>query len=166
MISELVKIAQSQVGIRESGSNSGLDIRKYQAATGLKPDNWPWCAAFICWSVKEWLADPLVEEWLGLKVMTPEQWRPKTARAYGFLPWAKDRPKTTSILRPEDRAEPGDIVFYTFSHVGLVVSAKDGVLHTIEGNTNGEGSREGDGVYAKTRSVKIVRGYVRIKQRS
>lgn len=163
MISRLVTIAESQVGVRESGSNSGDDIRKYQEATSLAPGKWPWCAAFVDWCIQEWLKDDEVVKWLGLKVRTPEAWRPKTALAYGFLGWAKDRPNTTNVLMPTERAQAGDIVMYTFSHVGIVVSDNGNTIQTIEGNTNGEGSREGDGVYSKIRNKSLVRRYVRIK---
>jgi hypothetical protein len=159
---KLAKIAQSQVGVRESGSNSGDDIRKYQQTTSLEPDRWPWCAAFVDWCIKEWLKDDEVIAWLGLKARTPEQWRPKTALAYGFLSWATGRPNTTAVLSPNRQAQEGDIVVYTFSHVGIVVADNGESIKTIEGNTNGEGSRDGDGVYAKTRNKTLVKRYVRI----
>ncbi|MFZ0615429.1 MAG: CHAP domain-containing protein [Chthoniobacterales bacterium] len=162
MIAKLAKIAESQVGVRESGTNSGGSIRKYQEATSLDPGAWPWCAAFVDWCIAEWLKDDEVIAWLGLKVRTPEAWRPKTALAYGFLGWAKDRPNTTEVLMPSAKAQAGDIVMYTFSHVGIVLSDNGKTLQTVEGNTNGEGSREGDGVYFKTRAKSLVRRYVRI----
>jgi hypothetical protein len=37
----------------------------------------------------------------------------------------------------------------------------DGLLDTIEGNTNGGGSREGDGVYQRTRRRhEVTRGWL------
>jgi hypothetical protein len=162
MISRLATIAESQVGVRESGRNSGEAIRKYQQSTSLDPDRWPWCAAFVDWCIQEWLKDDEVVAWLGLKARTPEEWRPKTALAYGFLNWSKERPNTTKVIDRAEQARPGDIVMYTFSHVGIVVSDNSKSIQTVEGNTNGEGSREGDGVYFKTRSRSLVRSYVRI----
>ena len=38
-------------------------------------------------------------------------------------------------------------------HVGIVIKAEDQIIHTIEGNTNDEGSREGYEV------CKRIRGY-------
>ena len=79
-LESLVKIALSQVGVKESGgNNNGPEVRKYQSATELKPASWPWCAAFTGWIIREWLKDKENTEWLGLKTLTPEQWRPKTA---------------------------------------------------------------------------------------
>jgi len=43
---------------------------------------------------------------------------------------------------------------YGYTHVGIVVSMRnDGSFTTIEGNTNSGGSANGDGVYARTRSI-------------
>ena len=162
MIPRLATIAESQVGVRESGRNSGVDVRKYQEATNLEERGFAWCAAFVDWCIMEWLKEPEVVAWLGLKVRTPEEWRPKTALAWGFLNWAKDRPNTTDVLTPSDKAQAGDIVMFTFSHVGIVVSDNGRTIQTVEGNTNEEGSREGDGVYYRTRNKSLVRRYVRI----
>jgi hypothetical protein len=166
MISKLAKIAESQVGVRESGRNSGEDVRKYQEATNLEERGFAWCAAFVDWCIKEWLTDAEAVKWLGLRVRTPEAWRPKTALAYGFLNWAKDRPNTTEVLMPRAKAQAGDIVMYTFSHVGIVISDNGKTIQTVEGNTNEEGSREGDGVYYRTRNKSLVKRFVRIKSTS
>jgi len=163
MISKLAKIAESQVGVRESGRNSGEHVRKYQGATSLEEKEFAWCAAFVDWCIAEWLKDAEAVKWLGLRVRTPDAWRPKTALAYGFLGWAKDRPNTTEILMPSAEAQAGDIVMYTFSHVGIVISDNGKTIQTVEGNTNEEGSREGDGVYYKTRNKSLVKRFVRIK---
>jgi hypothetical protein len=72
-LEKLVKIALSQVGVKEvGGNNNGPEIRKYQSATNLKPASWPWCAALTSWVTREWLKDPEAIEWLGLKVMETE----------------------------------------------------------------------------------------------
>jgi hypothetical protein len=167
MTSLLVDIAAAQVGVREEGGNNcGAKIREFQKATDLKPGAWPWCAAFVDWCLREWLAKPAALSWLNLQTITPEEWRPKTALAYGFAAWAKSRPKTT-ILLPEDvRAQAGDIVVFDFSHVGIVEYDTGAQLLTIEGNTNGRGDRDsetGDGVWRKTRPKSIARNFIRLR---
>lgn len=165
-LENLAKIALSQVGVKESGgNNNGAKIRKYQAATSLKPASWPWCAAFTSWVVQEWLKDEENVEWLGLKVMTPEKWRPKTAAAFGYIHWAKDRPATTKILSPKAKPQVGDFVIFDFSHIGIVTKVGEKNFQCVEGNTNGKGTRDstsGDGVWLKTRTSSLVRNYVRI----
>lgn len=57
----------------------------------------------------------------------------------------------------------GDVVIFTFSHIGIATGSPDakGNVPTIEGNTNGAGSREGDGVYAKSRNISQIRSRIR-----
>ena len=163
----LAEIAASQVGVREvGGNNNGAAIRNFQKATNLKPADWPWCSAFVCYCISEWLDKPGVREWLNLQSSTPEEWRPKTALAYGMLDWAKARPKTTIILHDREWAKPGDIVVFDFSHVGIVESDSGYQIVTLEGNTNGKGERDsesGDGVWRKVRHKTLARNFIRIR---
>ncbi len=65
--------------------------------------------------------------------------------------------------------EVGDVflVWYPtrerFGHTGIVTShpTPDGYYSTIEGNTNPGGSREGYGVFERSRNVKLDDAYVR-----
>ncbi len=166
MIAKLVTIAQSQVGVRESGNNCGKQIRLYQEATDLEPGPWPWCAAFVCWCLREWIKDPANTEWLNLQRTTPAQWRPKTAGAFAYLLWQKSHPATTTRHDDSAIAQPGDLVVFDFSHVGIVVADHGSTISTIEGNTNGRGDREsdsGDGVWAKSRAKSLARAFIRVR---
>ena len=165
---KLVEIAASEVGITEDGGNNrGPRIVEYQAATWLKPAPWPWCAAFVCWVIKKWLEDPSVRENLSLRNdKFTESWRPKTAGAFDFTRWAKE--KGLSVLPKTARALAGDLVIFDFSHIGIVAKdqtkGSDQVI-TIEGNTNSKGQRDsvgGDGVWRKIRPVRLVRSYIRL----
>lgn len=166
MLHKLIAIASAEVGVREEGGNNrGERIREYQAATDLNPGAWPWCAAFVDWCICEWLKDEGVVNWLSLKNRTPDEWRPKTALAYGLVEWAKSRPNTTKIYDENDVAKSGDIVTFDFSHVGIVVEDMGKDLITIEGNTNGRGFRDsttGDGVWKKVRQKHLVKNFIRI----
>jgi hypothetical protein len=169
MIHRLAEIAAEQIGVREEGgNNNGVAIRAYQKATELKPSAWPWCAAFVDWCISKWLAEPGVLGWLNTS-RPLDEWRPKTALAYGFLAWSKSRPKTTTILPEDVRAQPGDIVVFDFSHVGIVEFDTGSQLITVEGNTNGRGDRDsatGDGVWRKTRAKSLARNFIRIHPKS
>lgn len=166
MLHKLIAIAQAEIGVREiGGNNCGPRIRAYQQATNLPPGAWPWCAAWVCWTIREWLHEPGVAEWLNLQVSTPEDWRPHTALAYGLSSWSRSRPKTTTRYTEHDQAEPGDIVTFDFSHVGIVLEDDGKNLITIEGNTNGKGERDslsGDGVWRKIRAKSLARDFIRI----
>ncbi len=56
----------------------------------------------------------------------------------------------------------GDIVVLTFSHIGIVENVQHGIVHTIEGNTDANGSREGTEVARKIRSKGLVRKFIRL----
>ena len=166
MLYKLAKLASCEIGVREDGGNNcGKRIREYQSATDLDPAAWSWCAAFVDWCIREWLKDKEVITWLGLKNRTPDEWRPKTALAYGLTSWAKQRPNTTSIYNEKDRAVAGDIVTFDFSHTGIVLEDCGDHIVTIEGNTNGSGGRDsdsGDGVWRKIRKKSLVKDFIRI----
>ena len=167
-LENLVNLALSQVGVKEvGGNNCGAKIREYQSATDLKPAAWPWCAAFTGWLLREWLKDKGSVEWLNLKLIKPESWRPKTAAAFGYIQWAKNRPATTKILSSKAKPQAGDFAIFDFSHIGIVTKVlPNGSFQCVEGNTNGKGTRDstsGDGVWLKTRSPSLVRNYVRIQ---
>jgi len=52
---KMVSLAREEIGVSEvDGSNCGPRVDEYKAATWLDADKgWPWCAAFICWLVRE-----------------------------------------------------------------------------------------------------------------
>ena len=167
-IALLATIAERELGKKETRNNVGKDVRKYQAATNLDPGAWPWCAAFCAWTLQQWLDDPANVKWLGLRATTPAKWRPKTALAYGFIKWAQARSATCTVLPDTATPQPGDLVCYDFSHIGIVKESRGNKFVAIEGNTSGvraDGtpSREGDGVYLKTRPRKLARCFIRIR---
>lgn len=164
----LVDVAASQVGVREHGGNNlGAEIKEYQKATFLPPAAWPWCAAFVCWCIREWLIKtPGAAEALGIKEGETIYWRPKTAGAFDFIKWAER--SGLYITDEKEQAKAGDLVVFDFSHIGIVAEdqlpGKD-YIDTIEGNTNGKGERDsvsGDGVWRKQRKVNLVRAYIRL----
>jgi len=90
--------------------------------------------------------------------------RPRTAGAWDFENWSKRQDDTTQTSRnPGNDIKAGDIVIFKFSHIGIAVSDvdKNGFVTTVEGNTDGEGSREGGAVLKKTRSVSKIKTRIR-----
>lgn len=151
---KLVKLALSQVGIEEiDGTNCGPRVNEYKSATNLPAnESWPWCAAFICWLVREAMKDG-----------TYTFKRPTTAGAWDFERWSLAQDSSTQTKKPHGGdIKAGDIVIFTFSHIGLAIKdAKDGFVETVEGNTDAEGSREGGGVFRKTRPLAKIRSRIR-----
>ena len=154
---KMVTLAREQIGVSEvDGTNCGPMVDTYKAATWLDSNKgWPWCAAFICWLVKEAIEKEGVEFE-----------RPRTAGAWDFENWAKKQAANGIDLRKptNEDIKAGDIIVFTFSHIGIAVADVDssGYVKTIEGNTNGEGSREGGSVLEKNRHVSKIRSRIRI----
>lgn len=161
---KLIEIARREVGVREQpkDSNTGPRIREYQAATNLDGTGWAWCAAFVCWCVREWLKDGDVREAFGFTPEQAEEWRPKTAVAYGFHKWAFDH----GLMQMDDSADhvlhTADLVTFDISHIGLLATDKDRFIFTVEGNTDPTGGREGGGVYDLTRRRSFARRFIRM----
>lgn len=150
-IARLISICTAMDGTREVpvDSNRGKQVQEFQAATSLEGTGWAWCAAFICWGFKK----------LGEEMKLPFD-RPTTAAAWGFEEWARD--EGLKLYKPRTKILGGDIVMFTFSHIGLAIAdEKNGSVKTVEGNTNQSGSREGGGVYIQNRAVSLIRSHVR-----
>lgn len=160
----LARILESQIGIREvGGNNRGPSILKYQRATWLEPGPWAWCAAFICWGIREWLKAPAVLAALRMTPAQAEKWRPKTAAAFGFEDWA--RKAGFEVLGENEPIRRGDLFTLDVSHIGLSLrdSGRNQAITAVEGNTSPAGSREGGGVYKMVRSNRAaVRKVIRI----
>lgn len=155
----LVKIATKEIGVEEkAGTNCGPRVNEYKAATWLNSKKpWPWCAAFVCWVVRE--AMKAAKRKFTFK-------RPRTAGAWDFERWSLAQDRSTWTKKPH-RGDimPGDIVMFTFSHIGIATSKPDrnGYVTTIEGNTDSRGSREGGGVFRKRRHVRKIRSRIRFR---
>ena len=160
---EHVSIEEDEIDLYCIEVPSGIIVCRDAEGTPFVTGN---CAALTSWVTREWLKDPEAIEWLGLKVMTPEQWRPKTAAAFGYISWSSERPATTKVLSSRAKPQVGDFAIFDFSHIGIVTKVlSDGRFQAVEGNTGPAGlrdSKSGDGVWLKTRSSSLVRAYVRI----
>ena len=134
----VLPIALGELGVRElTGKNDGGRVEAYLASAGLKKGQ-PWCAAFVTWVYRQ--AGYL---------------QPRTGWSPALFPAAR-KVKST---------KPGVVfgIYYPelkrIGHCGFVLQLKTDWLDTVEGNTNGGGSREGDGVYRKRRHVRTVYAY-------
>ena len=126
-IQKMIQIASAEVGIREAEvNNTGARIVEYQGATWLQPGAWPWCAAFICWIMRELLEDEDVREYLKTYFNRPEltfaqaeKVRCRDASAFGWEKWATAH--GFQHFSEDNLAKAGDFVVFDFSHIGLVI---------------------------------------------
>lgn len=154
----LIEVLLAEEGVREvpKNSNSGPRVREYQQATWLDGTGWPWCAAFLCWGLQQVEATLGGQGQLGFI-------RPQTAGAWDFENWA--RQQGLKLFKPKSVVRAGDIICFTFSHIGLAVEdEKNGSVKTVEGNTDQSASREGGGVYVQTRSTGLIRSHIRLEK--
>lgn len=159
LLTEAVNVAISQLGVMEDppGSNKGPIVNQYLASVGLPPGLF-WCAAFVYWcfdkaAVKNGRANPLVKTG---HVMT--HWN-KTKGKKILTAEAVDKP---SLIKP------GHIFMMntggSSGHTGIIEKVDGGFVHTIEGNSNNAGSRNGIGVFRLQRKIaKINRGFIEYK---
>ena len=155
----MVSIAAKEVGVEEvAGTNCGERVNEFKAATWLNSKKpWPWCAAFVCWVVREAMKQA------GRKFTFK---RPRTAGAWDFERWSLAQDMSTWTRKPHRKdIQPGDIVVFTFSHIGIATSApdKDGYVKTVEGNSDFKGSREGGAVGPHRRHVSKIRSRIRFR---
>lgn len=138
LIERALMLAAARVGERETNRNSSTWVDLFLRAVGLAP-GYAWCASFVYWCLTEsgWPAESL----------------PEKRRAAGVITWSRWAEERGLIVSEPRR---GDLMFWLnrdgrTGHIGFITAVHGDVLSTIEGNTDGEGSREGDGVYRKTR---------------
>lgn len=157
----LVDAAKTQIGVHETSRNASAEILKYWQATDY-PDGMtnrePWCAAFLAWVIFDGMKrEPLLA--------VADKTRPRSAAVADWVRWAAVPAHGAAMFGPKDpvmKPMPGDIVIFTFSHIGIVERLGDGVVHTIEGNTDDEGSREGWKVCRRVRKLSACKTFVRL----
>ena len=140
--------AQSQIGIQEipKGSNAGPDVEKYLKSVGLSK-GYAWCMAFVYWNVQQAATKLAVSNPLKKTAGVMDQW---------------NHTATKKVVIPS----PGAIFIMDFSHgvghTGFVEKVEGNLIHTIEGNTNADGSREGYEVARRVRKISQIKGFIQI----
>lgn len=134
--------ATADVGVREaSGRNDGPEVERYLAHVGLGP-GYAWCAAFVSYHLDQ----------CGVR-------NPRSAWSPAFASVAD---QVWTPRKASRSPRPGDVFSIWFAnlgrvgHVGFVTGLDGNYINTVEGNTSGPGSREGDGVYARRRQLSKI----------
>lgn len=158
----LADIASKYVGVTETDKNRAGSSKKlleiFEADDLVvkgKTDGYPWCASFVSLCVQKLCKSSTLYH----SLVPPRE--PSVSRFLDI--WARDN--NCMIFSPSSkvyRPTKGDIVVFTFSHIGIVESNRGAVASTIEGNTNAAGGREGVTVARKTRSHGIVKSFIRL----
>jgi hypothetical protein len=147
LIIALLKIARKELGKTEipHDSNWGKDVEKYLKSTGIKFPA-PWCMAYVYWVMDQY------SKQYNLK-------NPLFKTAHVLTQWRKCKQLRVNTPRP------GDIFIIInkdgTGHTGFVVSVKKGIIYTIEGNSNNNGSRNGYMVCRGKRPINTITGLIR-----
>ena len=159
---QLIEIARPYLGARERwGNRMGNDrrMREIFESDWLAPngvtDGYPWCCSFVSLCVQK-----LIRQNPVFSHVRP----PRTASVSGFRTrWAPSQNCLNFVPHdPVYRPYQGDVVVYTFSHIGIVKSVTSTGITAIEGNTNEAGSREGTSVMSKSRRFGVIRCFIRL----
>ncbi|AXT51344.1 CHAP domain-containing protein [Aquimarina sp. BL5] len=141
---ECVKeLYDSQIGVREvGGANRGSHVEMYLESVNLGP-GYAWCAAFVSWVYQN------------VGIQNPLS---------GWVPsYALQRKRIYQKGKFEAKEpQKGDVFMIWYhklnrpAHIGFIDEWNSTWIVTVEGNTNDNGSREGDGVYKKRRLKKQI----------
>jgi len=139
----LTTLYTSYIGVRErTGNNDGPEVEEFLSHEGLGK-GYAWCAAFVSFCLDS----------AGFK-NTITAWSP-TAHNRKALIYTNGKFVGTP--------EPGHVftIYYPkkkrIGHTGFFDGwASKNITQTVEGNTNGKKSREGDGVYVILRPINTI----------
>ena len=139
-----LQIAIKEIGVEEvpRGSNWGDGVKKYLNSVGI---NFPasWCMAFVYYCCTQAGVKHLVKTGGVLA-----QWN-KVAAAY------KSQTPSVGCIFIMDYGKG-------LGHTGFVERIEGDTLHTIEGNTNDSGSREGYEVCRRQRKISHCKGFIKV----
>lgn len=142
IITKVIATAAKEVGVREIGnSNTGKRVEEFQAATPLGGTGWPWCAAYVSWVILTALGESLCDK----------VWK-RSASCDEILYWGR----RLGILASKPTLASAGLVMASkndATHIFLVSKVLANSVNSIEGNTNSGGSRNGNGVYARSRKL-------------
>jgi hypothetical protein len=156
LLTQALNVAISQIGVMEDppGSNKGKKVEEYLASVGLDGGQF-WCAAFVYWCFQK------ACESTGKR-------NPLLKTGHCMTHWNKSTAKKTlaaDAMNNPMLITPGQIFIINTGgasgHTGIIERVEGGFIHTIEGNSNPEGSSNGIGVFRNTRKIaKINKGFL------
>ncbi len=132
----VVRIAEKELGVRESVVNGGVKVDQYNGYVGLKKV--AWCASFVSWVHGQ-----------------ARYVYPKTAWSPALFPAER-------LIKEPSAGMVMGIWFpdlKRIAHCGIVASVRGEYVVCIEGNTNINGGREGIGVFRRIRHKKSISSY-------
>lgn len=143
-------LAERPFELRIKGeSNSGPWVRSYM--DGNEGKEWYWCMGFVQ-TIIDHAASSLGKNF---KTLMPLTYSCDTVGTTGLNKGILSRYQ--AIRQDSSIVQPGDIFLrqktrFDWTHTGIIINVEDEIFETIEGNTNDDGSRNGDRVCRRTRN--------------
>jgi len=156
LLTEAVNVARFQIGKMENppGSNKGPEVNEYLSCVDCPPGNF-WCAGFVYWCFNK-----------AAKNLHKKNPLFKTAGCLNHWNHSKGKkiPSKEATNNPS-LVKAGQVFIIShgggMGHTGIIERVEGGFIHTIEGNSNTSGSRNGIGVFSITRKIaKINKGFI------
>ena len=128
-----LSVLEAEVGSTGASRTTGEYFSEWYIGSYADNPGWnaqtPWCACFISWAMEQCSGDLMMVP----RYADVEKFR----SSFNLASWKTHAP------------DPGDIIFFDWvvndtayaQHVGVVTKVKDGKVHTIEGNADGEVAR-------------------------
>lgn len=151
----IVGTALAEVGVKEAtGNNDGSRVEEYLASVKLGK-GYPWCAAFVHWSHRQCgiVLEPAREFAAAARFDAQPVWRPSG--------WSPETDPYTPISEDGDVGTIWSQSLGRISHCFIITDEEKDYLTTDEGNTNAEGSREGNVVAKRKRLKKSIHSVCR-----
>lgn len=128
-----LSVLEAEVGSTGASLTTGEYFSEWYIGGYADNPGWnaqtPWCACFISWAMEQCSGDLMMVP----RYADVEKFR----SSFNLASWKTQAP------------DPGDIIFFDWvvndtayaQHVGVVTEVKEGKVHTIEGNADGEVAR-------------------------
>jgi peptidoglycan hydrolase-like protein with peptidoglycan-binding domain len=132
-------------------SNSGPWVRAYM--DGNEGDAWFWCMGFVQTIIDQ----AATVQGKDFRTLMPLTYSCDVVGATGLIKGLLRR--FSEVRRDPSLVKPGDIFLVQKStndwfHTGLITGIQGDVFETVEGNTNNDGSHNGNGVYRRQRNFR------------
>jgi cell wall-associated NlpC family hydrolase len=129
--------------MEHGGNNRGAQVEAIIKANGGDVGE-PWCGDFVAHCARTAGSTAVTRAWASVRAL-----------------------RTIAGVHPTTKPTPGDLVTFTFDHVGIYVGNHGNEIETIEGNTGSSGAvsdsaNGGDGVYRKRRAKSLVHEYLHL----
>lgn len=152
MQKNVLSVAQSQIGVKESPANSNnVKYNTWYYGHKVNGADYPWCAVFIAWCFNQ------------VRILSNIGGVENKAYCPSYVAWARKNG------RWDRKASKGALVLFDWNgdgiadHIGIVESVKDSqTIITIEGNTGVGNDSNGGQVMRRTRKMSSVLGFIHV----